>query len=473
LALTPEEVCAEVLERITPSRKERAHILRLAEDLRRRVEEAAEEKGIGAEARVEGSVAKDTWLREEPDIDIFLRLPLTLSREALGAVGLEIARRATRGFKQVERFAEHPYLECFVDDVRVNIVPCYRVEGGRWLSATDRTPFHTDYVKPLLNERLVGEIRLLKRFMKGVGVYGAEIRIGGFSGYLCELLILQHGSFMENLKSAADWRRQEVIDYGGHYKGRQAELRKVFGDDPLVVIDPVDKGRNVAAAVREERLNEFMAAARSFMEKPSSNFFYPPAVKAFKADQLVNAIRARGSTLLFLRFGSVGAVPDVLWGQLYRTQKALGKMLQRFDFKILRDTVWSNEGDVNVFIFELETRLLPPIRRHLGPPLEKRMESEKFLKKHLGVESTVSGPRVEGNRWVVETRRKYVDAVELLKEKLRDDGRSVGVADLLSQTIAKSFQVLVNEEILPLYSSNGEFAKFLTEYLKGRPRWLD
>jgi len=473
LALTPEEVCAEVLERITPSEEERARILRLAGDLRRKVEEAAEEKGTGAEVRVEGSVAKDTWLSGEPDIDIFLRLPLTLSRENLGAVGLEIGRKATQGFKQVESFAEHPYLECFVDGVRVNIVPCYRVERGRWLSATDRTPFHTDYVKPLLNECLVGEIRLLKRFMKGIGVYGAEIRIGGFSGYLCELLILQYGSFMGNLKSAADWRGQEVIDYGGHYKGRKAELRKVFGDDHLIVIDPVDKGRNVAAAVREERLNEFIAAVRAFLEKPSSDFFYPPAVEAFKADQLVNTMRARGSALLFLRFGSVGAVPDVLWGQLYRTQKSLRKMLQRSDFKILRDAVWSNEGDVNMFIFELETRLLPPMRRHLGPPLEKRVECEKFLRKHLGVESTVSGPRVEGNRWVVETRRKYFDAVELLKEKLRDGGRNVGVADLLSQTIAKAFQVLVNEEILPLYSSNGDFAKFLTEYLKGRPRWLD
>ena len=473
MVLTPEEVCADVIKRVTPSLEERAHILQLAEDLRRRVEEAAEEKGVETETRVEGSVAKDTWLHREPDIDIFLRLSPTLSREALGAVGLEIARRATQGVKQVERFAEHPYLECFVDDVRVNIVPCYRVERGRWLSSTDRTPFHTDYVKPLLNHRLAGEIRLLKRFMKGIGVYGAEIRIGGFSGYLCELLILQYGSFMENLRSASDWKGQEVIDYGGYYKGRKAELRKVFGGDSLIVIDPVDKGRNVAAAVREERLNEFIAAARAFLEMPSSNFFYPPTVEAFKADELVNVMRARGSALLFLRFGSVGVVPDVLWGQLYRTQQSLGKMLQRFDFKILRDAVWGNEVDVNVFIFELETRLLPPIRRHIGPPLEKRAECEKFLKKHLGVESTVSGPRVEGNRWVVETGRRYVDALELLKEKLRDGGRNVGVADLLSQTIAKSFQVLVNEEILPLCSSNEDFAKFLTEYLKGRPRWLD
>ena len=190
MASSFEDILAEVLKRITPSGSDREHVLSLAKRLTRKVREASKEKGVEAEIRVEGSVAKDTWLKEEPEIDIFMRVPTTMPREAFGTVCLEIARKATEGFKQIERFAEHPYLEAFVDGVRVNIVPCYRVKRGDWISATDRTPFHTDYVKPLLDERKVGEVRLLKRFMKGVGVYGAEIKVGGFSGYLCELLIL-------------------------------------------------------------------------------------------------------------------------------------------------------------------------------------------------------------------------------------------------------------------------------------------
>ena len=98
-------------------------------------------------------------------------------------------------------------------DVYVNIVPCYKVKRGEWVSATDRTPFHTDYVKPLLDEQMAEEVRLLKRFMKGVGVYGAEIKIGGFSGYLCELLVLNYGSFTEVLRSAANWKERTIIDY--------------------------------------------------------------------------------------------------------------------------------------------------------------------------------------------------------------------------------------------------------------------
>jgi tRNA nucleotidyltransferase (CCA-adding enzyme) len=185
-------VCGEILKKITPTREDRVRIEALAEELEQKVASSCAEHGVKAIVRVEGSVAKDTWLREEPEVDIFMRLPATVSRGVLNKVSLEIARKATKGSRQVERFAEHPYLEAFVEGVRVNIVPCYNVKRGEWLSATDRTPFHTDYVRNRLNKSLRDEVRLLKKFMQGIGVYGAEIKIGGFSGYLCELLILYY-----------------------------------------------------------------------------------------------------------------------------------------------------------------------------------------------------------------------------------------------------------------------------------------
>jgi tRNA nucleotidyltransferase (CCA-adding enzyme) len=471
--MTPllEEVCADVLKRITPSRREKDHILTLANKLTEKVEAAAKEAGIKPEVRVEGSVAKDTWLSEEPDIDIFMRVPTTTPREAFGTICLEIARKATEGFEQIERFAEHPYLEAVVDDVRINIVPCYRVKRGEWISATDRTPFHTDYVRPQLDEQRCGEVRLLKRFMKGVGVYGAEIKVGGFSGYLCELLILNYGSFVEVLKSVSDWKEKTIIDYEGYYKGREKEAEKIF-EEPLVIVDPVDKRRNAAAAVRKERLDEFVAASRAFLRTPHIKLFYPRKTEALGPKRLVRAIKARGSAIVFVKFGKVTAVPDVLWGQLYKSQRSLRKMLQQHDFNVMRDWVWSNEENLNVFVFEVENRFLPLIKKHLGPPLRKKMECDTFLRKHLGAPHTISGPRVEARRWVVEIERKYTDAADLLLEKLGDGGRRVGVADLVSKAVADSIEVLVNEEILTLYSSSREFAKFLTEYLEGKPRWF-
>jgi tRNA nucleotidyltransferase (CCA-adding enzyme) len=172
-------------------------------------------------------------------------------------------------------------------------------------------------------------------------------------------------------------------------------------------------------------------------------------------------------------FGKVDVVPDVLWGQLFKSQRSLRKLVQLSDFRILRDLAWSGEKSLNMFIFELEHCCIPPVKKHLGPPLGKVLECEKFLAKHQGGWGTVSGPYVEDGRWVVQVRRKYTDACILLQEKLRDGGKNAGVADKLSIVLRKGFRVLVNEEIVGTYEESREFARFLTDFLSGRPKWLE
>jgi tRNA nucleotidyltransferase (CCA-adding enzyme) len=467
-----EEICRAVLERVTPKKAERAKIEALAKKLEKKVSEAAKTFGVKAEVRVEGSVAKDTWLSGEPDIDIFMRVPKAVPRKSLGEISLKIARKATEGSEQIERFAEHPYLEAIVEGVRVNIVPCYETEKGEWLSATDRTPYHTDYVKKHLTEQTRGEVRLLKRFMKGIGVYGAEIKIGGFSGYLCELLILHYKSFLKTLSAFANYRQRIIIDIENYYSGRENELPLLF-KEPLIMVDPVDKGRNAASAVQTQKLYNFIAAARAFLKNPNLNFFYPPETKPLTIKELKQKLARRGSTLVFLVFGRVKAVPDVLWGQLYKSQRSLNKLLQLNDFNILRATPWSDEKTLNVFIFELEQSKLPPVKKHLGPPLEKERECEKFLKKHLNSLDIVSGPYIDDGRWIVNIKRKHVDAVALLSEKLRDGGRNAGIAEQISQILSEGFKIYVGEEIVEVYKKNNGFATFLSEFLSGKPKWLE
>ena len=466
-----ERVLAYVLKRITPSRKEKKDVLSLADNLVKRVKKAAEKAKVEATVGVEGSVAKDTWLRGEPDIDIFLQLPMSVPREALGTVCLRIAEEATKGSKQVERFAEHPYLEAFVQSTRVNIVPCYKAKPGEWLSATDRTPYHTEFVKPRLNDVLRSEIRLLKQFMKGIGTYGAEIKVGGFSGYLCELLTLHYGTFASVLKAAAGWKKPWTIDYQSHYKGREGEIPKIF-EEPLVVVDPVDKGRNVASAVRKECLIGFVAASRQFTQHPGKEFFFPKPTRILSERQLARSMEKRGTALVFVKIGKVNAVPDILWGQLYKTQRSLRRMLVQNDFHIFNDAAWSNEADLSVLLFEAEDRFLSAAKKHLGPPVEKRVECERFLRKHLGASATVSGPRLEDERWVAEIMRKHTDIVELLRVELNKGGRHVGVAERVSKAVADKVIVLVNEQIVSTYRTNSDFAEFLTEYIQGKPKWL-
>jgi len=183
-------------------------------------------------------------------------------------------------------------------------------------------------------------------------------------------------------------------------------------------------------------------------------------------------MKARGTELVFIKFGPVETVPDILWGQLYKTQRSVRNMIKQNDFSIINDAVWSDEKRLSFLVFELENRFLPKSKKHMGPPVEKRLECENFLRKHLESPATVSGPHLENGRWVVDIERRNRDAVGLLRENLKHGGRHVGVAELISKAMAKSLDILINEEIIETYISNNGFATFLTEYMKGKPKWL-
>lgn len=148
-------------------------------------------------------------------------------------------------------------------------------------------------------------------------------------------------------------------------------------------------------------------------------------------------------------------------------------MLELNDFKVLRDAAWSDEESLNVAVFELEEHVLPRVKKHTGPPLERERECENFLTKYGNNAEVVSGPRIEDGRWVIELNRKHTDVAMLLQEKLRDGGRNTGVAEKISRVLRRGFRILVNNEVVNIYSKNGEFAEFLTDFLSGKPFWLE
>jgi tRNA nucleotidyltransferase (CCA-adding enzyme) len=463
------EICEKALRRTTPSIKEKEETVQFSRKLAAKLQQELEKAGIEAEAQIEGSIAKDTWLSDEKDVDLFVLVPKGQGREAFAKV-LNVAKKVA-GKNFLEAYAEHPYIEADVKGFTVDFVPCFKVESaGQVESSVDRTPFHTQYVKSHLTEEAKKEVRLLKRFMRGIGTYGAEIKVGGFSGYLCEVLVLYYGSFLKLLGAAVDWKENEIVDLEKHFED-QNEVRQIF-PEPLIVVDPVDKGRNVASAVRPERLSEFIAASRYFLETPSLGFFYPKPVEPLTFDVLARTMGLRGTTLVFLKIMGIKAVPDVLWGQLYRSQKALTKMVTGHGFNIVRDAVWSDEKSTNVFLFELGSRFLPAVERHVGPPIRKKEDCERFLAKHEKSTEILSGPRIEGDRWVVDRRRKYTDIIELLREKLKNGGENLGIASSVSEAFSSSFDVWVNSEVKKFYLRNHDFAVFLTEFLVGKPVWL-
>ena len=427
---------------------------------------------MNAKVTLEGSVAKDTWLSGEADIDIFLQVDSRLERKDLETTCLEVARQAIRGYKPIERFAEHPYIETLIGKTRVNIVPCYRVEKGKWKSATDRTPYHTEYVKKNLDNKLRNEIRLLKKFMKGIDAYGAEIRVGGFSGMLCETLILFYKSFYNTIHAATSWKKRTILDLENHFKNDFEEILDLF-DQPLIVIDPIDENRNVSAAVTEKKLWEFVSASRLFLKKGDISFFFPPDIKKLTKKQFQNILSKRGTDIIGVHIADIEAPVDVIWSQIYKAEKSIINLLNSQGFSVLRTCSFSNEKDFNIIIIELESRIISKTLKHLGPPVEKRIESEKFLLTHLHNSNTISGPWIENNRWATHKKRKQTDAKQVLNDNLSNGGRHFGIPLIIAnQIVKKKFRILVNNEIQRFFDIP-EFASFMCLHIKGKPSWLN
>jgi tRNA nucleotidyltransferase (CCA-adding enzyme) len=469
------QVCDAVKKKIVPSEQMRRSVESRAEGLRRAVELECEKASLPAEVRLDGSVAKDTWIRDYVDADIFMRVSPELTKKQLRDVCLPIAKKALHPLKIIERFAEHPYVESVAEipggSLRVNVVPCYNVQKGNWLSATDRTPYHTEYVRTHLRKEQRDEVRLLKGFMRGIGAYGADIKTGGFSGMICETLVMSHENFQNALEDFVEWREDRFIDIEGYYEGRASEIRRIFVE-PLVVIDPVDKGRNLGAAVRSAQLWNFVAASRDFLRNPSTSFFLEPKIKPLTKPEFRRLAAFRGSGFLCVTMGKIDTVVDILWSQLFRTERALVNLLANNDFDVIRSSSWTDEKTLSVLLFELPSVQLPTSKKHRGPPVSKLAESTSFLSKHTKEKATVSGPWIEDERWFVQKRRAIVSARVLLESILRSGGATVGVAPLIVQAFKRNAKILEGDELAPLLATNHEFAKFMRTFLAGRPAWL-
>ena len=460
------ELRGRVLARAKPRAEEERRVKGFAQGLLDKVNGLLLKAGFDASAELHGSVAHGTWVSGEQDMDIFVVLSPRYGRGDLEKV-LDVLKGGLDG-EYVEAYAEHPYLKARLDGYDVDFVPCFRVDPSVGiLSSTDRTPHHTRFLAGVLDDALRDEVRLLKQWARGVGVYGAEIRVGGLSGYLCELLVLGHGSFMALMGAAAGWRAGTVAQFGTDLD--EAGLRERF-QEPLVVVDPVDPSRNVASAVTQDTFWTLVAAARRFSEEPREEFFWGPAARPTREDVL-GLLDGSTDVAFLVVEESRAEVADTLWGQIHKSREALHGQLEAHDFRVLGSTVWSDEKTRHVFAFRVESVELPPVAVRWGPPVGLARDSERFIEAHEASGDTVAGPGVQDGRWMVLAKREHTNVMSLLSRLLEDGGRGVGVSRNLSIRVLQHHRLLLNREIGPYLE--GGLVDHLYWFLKGRPFWLD
>jgi tRNA nucleotidyltransferase (CCA-adding enzyme) len=452
-----DEVLKEVLERIKPTQAERKQLEKVANEMVARVNLACAKLGVPARGMLVGSAARNTWLRFERDIDIFILFPEKLSREKLERDGLRVAR-AVAGRKGRERFAEHPYITTRVGSFEIDFVPCYDVaDAGKIKSAVDRSPHHQRYISKRLTPELTDEVLLLKKFMNGIGAYGAELKVQGFSGYLCELLVLYYHTFKAVVEAASKWLPGEVIDLTRNYRDVD-EIKALFPGQPLVIIDPVDPNRNVAAAVSMQNFSTFVRACQDFVRKPSMRFFFPGQARVLSPQEIRRVLKQRDTTLFCLVFDSPDVVEDILYPQLHKTEQALVMRLVRAGFDVIRGDVWANSKAV--ILIELSSEKLPRVQRRIGPPIT--VEAGDFIEKHLASRQRFSGPFVDrAGRLMFEVERRYVNARQVLEVALEE---RAAFGKHVAESLAKGYKIYQGKQIVKLCVDK-KFSRFLSEYL--------
>lgn len=433
----------EVLEIIRPTKEESDRISSIEDSLMSKVKDYIRRHNIDVEPRYVGSVAKGTNLGD-PDLDLFLMFPTTTPRDTIINIALEMGKELINGR---QNYADHPYSTGVYEGLDVDMVPCYKIDSTEHLmTPVDRSPFHAHYVISKCDMEMCDNIRLMKRFMKGIGTYGAEPDVRGFSGYMCELITIHYGGFIKALEAAAKWKYGTVI---------VMEEKGPKMDAPLVLYDPVDCKRNVASAVHMDTMGEFITAARAYLNKPSIKFFFPEKRRAFSREYIRECSDAHGTRLITVSFKEPVINEDNLHAQVWRCQIGIANKLDLYDFRTVRAVHGIIDGRI-VLVFEVERDTLSTRQKRVGPPVWSPT-SKGFFDRWAG--NPYGEPFIENGNWNIVADRLFSDAQTMLKKE-------VAIAGIGKDVDPESMIISGHDETLETTDTG-----LITELLQPKHRW--
>jgi tRNA nucleotidyltransferase (CCA-adding enzyme) len=417
VSATVDSVLSKATPLVVPSAKARGETVRVAEKVVSKVKEASTRYPEVAGVFLGGSFAKDTWLPGDVDIDVFVKVSTGVDDKRFEEIGLGVGREALRGYKPGKKYAQHPYTEATVDGFKVNVVPCYDVKPGEWRSAADRSVHHVTYVRENLDENDRLEVRLLKRFMKAVGVYGAEIEMEGFSGYATEVLIDNHGSFEQALRSFAAFTPASKDAY-------------------FQLFDPIDEARDLGKAMSKETVARMVLASRAFLERPSLAFFKVVTGKPRPR------LQGRAYALVFEH---EELSEDTLWGELKRSARQIAKHVRDEGFGLARVEAASDNARSSAILILPVVESLSETEERVGPGVELAEGARSFAAKNRrSAELIWVG---EDGRLRLLAKRRFTSLEELLDDILESKVESIGVSKEVARAMKKNGRVLRGERL--------------------------
>jgi len=284
-------------------------------------------------------------------------------------------------FKKFDRLhGSRDYFQIKEKDFTFEIVPIVKIsKAEQALNITDISPLHAKWVNKN-GKKFFDDIRLTKAFCKANQIYGAESYIKGFSGYVLEILTIHYKGFDKLIKNIAKWDKQTIIDIEKHYKDKGEILRqlnKAKKHSPLIIIDPVQKQRNAAAALGNDMYENFIQFAKAFAKKPSEKFFEK---KPFSLEKLEK--KHKKHKIILLKPSPLKGKRDVIGSKLLKSLEYIVKQSKLRGFTVI-DSGWEwNENKDVLFWIVCKDEILSEFQEYEGPPIRVKKHFNAFKKKH-------------------------------------------------------------------------------------------
>jgi tRNA nucleotidyltransferase (CCA-adding enzyme) len=396
-----------------------------------------------------GSFGKGTNLKDTKDFDVFVIYPPSIEKDKFIEEGLALGQKVFKGYFWEKAYSQHPYIRGIIDGQKVEIVPAYKIEPFEpIISAVDRTVLHLMFVLKNMSAVQKDETRLLKYFLKHIGAYGADTSVSGFSGYLCELLILFYGDFITVLENASNWQHPIKFTL---LKEQHVNLARF--SESLVVIDPIDDTRNVASAVSLKQLSLFVAASRKFIENPSIDFFNTKIIPKVNYHQLIGKLE--NFSIAIISFNVKDMLKETIWSKVKSNTSKLITHLEFSDFDVLKCEVYHQEGqDKCYLVLLLNTLELPRFKTINGPLVSDYKSSQNYLTNNR----SVLGPYIKEDRWYVVRKRDKTSAKSIILD--------------FSHVFNLKSNVYVGTEINDLFLEDDLLSDFLTDFFITKEKFL-
>lgn len=399
-----KDILQEVLKDIVPDEEEKRAVLSNINRFLGKINSL-----IGdARAVLGGSMAKGTWLKGVYDADIFVQFPYKKYASKTEQLSDILEQRIKKHFPRISRLhGSRDYFQIQQKGITYEMIPILKIANANQAkNITDISPLHAKWVKKRTKD--IDQIRLVKAFCKAQAVYGAESYIRGFSGYVVEILAIYYGSFAKLVREAAKWKPKTMIDPMRYHKNIMFELNQSKLVSPLVLIDPVQAGRNTAASLSLENYQKFVNSCQAFLKNPSMEFFVKRELTKYSLQKM-----AGKNMLLFISVAATPGKEDVVGGKLLKVFNFFASKLEQHDFRVL-DKSWEYDKKTSAILwFIVHPKELPLEQHWLGPPLRSKVNVEAFKKKYKKT-------YVKGKRIFAIIKRKYTEPEELIRQEAKD-----------------------------------------------------